>query len=978
MEVRNPSEFDLLDQRLESLPDAGSERERRLHQAARCLSEFVGKDGRSLPADLKDLTLRLTRDALFDLYQGFRLGTFRGVSGIPRSPGEPPAAQIRLRERLEMLARVEDARDEMFRWFLAGLRHEIGHILRERLQSAPRTWDPRRLFTRWRGRAALALEKAFRAPVDDQNPEHEFGLYGLHLLFESTGKIAPQEFRALSDLMARWIEECFYYFPELEIRDLVRTMARASLSPEQTQELADRLLSWRDLERYPAERSFTSLRKEVQAKARAMGYGQAITALTVLLVSLFRLRSFPNPLGEEYQRYREEINRRQWLASALAGLALQDADYIPAVAGEIDALLGMDARVEARSVLMDALPALLTYPTHLTLLLETLSRHGLESFDEMDRDDLRDLHLRISQEALEALLNLLRRFPQVRWPLQILENAGALAPQAGEWLIWQLQDGEDDLPTQAAIVLHQRLSTPHRSLDRLENALLQCVRRSLKNGLPIPQGLMRWMLSLKSDEALRRLLLDLAQQNASLQVTPVLSSFLSALAVEVSHAEHPHLFKLAACWLVDPDDGLGTGLSLPKRLDQAVGILKRRQSEAEVIALLAQVIPRENPALTAPGSRKWGLLEQWAISTSPRLASVLLEGTSYWHKWPMYAGADRRLALVRALGRSQSPEHALPLLEELFQLAVEMYTAWYKVRNGIHYFPRLCSEAEALAAEILKATARLEPVLPQAVTLIEKILLAPYEMPVGLFSGPALSPNAVTREILPLLVKRRLTSEAVSALVELLEHEHPPGEKHAQRVWQIALQWLSNASDLSAEQQEVVWKVGYASPLILTRALALLVLGRQRPIPPRTWETVLNLLCTPWRRLYQNRGAEIARLSDRRDWHIIGPDDMFLVPGVAVALTAEWFDEKGLLTDEQKNIVRQAWLRASSDTNLHLEAHIGGSTHPLGGKESSIARGLAYTLCVAVKKSPDDDPDWLVRPADLARNLLLSLANHSQ
>ncbi len=978
MEVGNPSEFDLLKKLLENLPDAGSERERRLHRAARCLSEFVGKEGRSLPADPKELALRLTRDALFDLYQGFRLGTFRGISGIPRSPGEPSAAQIRLRERLEMLARVEDTRDEMFRWFLAGLRHEIGRILRERLQSAPRTWDPRRLFTRWRGRVALALEQAFRAPVDDQNPEHEFGLYGLHLLFESTGKIAPQEFQALSDLMTRWVED-YFYFPELEIRDLVRTMAWASLSPEQTQELADRLLSWRDLERYPAERSFTSLRKEVQAKARAMGYGQAMIALTVLLASLFRLRSFPNPLGEEYQRYREEINRRRWLASALAGLALQDVGYLPAVAGEIDALLGMDAQVEARYVLMDALPAFLRHPTHLALLLETLSRHGFEPFDEMHRDDLRDLHLQISQETLEALLDLSRCFPQVQWLLQILENAGALAPQAEEWLIWQVQDGEDDLPTKAIIALHQRLFTPQRSLSRVENALLRRVRRSLQNGLPVSDDVTRWMLSLK-DKVLHRLLADLAQRlkSDSLQVTPSLSNFLRALAVQVCYTEHPNIFKLAACWLADPDDGLGIELPLPKRLDQAVGILKRQQPEAEVITLLARIIPRENPALTAPGSREWGLLEQRVISTCPRLASVLLEGTSYWHKRPMYAGADRRLALVRALGRSQSPEHALSLLADLFQLAVEMHVAWYEADGMPRFFPKLKWEADALVAETLKAVAQLKPVLPQAVALIEKILLAQYEMPEGGFSGPTLSPGTITQEILPLLVERHLTSETVPALVELLEHEHPPEEKHTQCIWQIALQWLSNTSDLSAEQQEVVWRVGYASPLILTRALALLVLGRQRPIPPRTWETVLNLVCKPSRRLHQDRFVEITRLNDRSSWFILGPGDVFLVSGVAIALTAEWFAERGLLTDEQKNAVRQAWSLASSELNRTLEARLAKSTHPNTPKSWSYAKGLTHALCHAVGKKPDDDPDWLVRPADLARNLLLTPANHSQ
>lgn len=961
----------LVEDLLQNLPFEGSERERNLQTAVRDLRDFVGKGDRPLPPHVKEVALRLTRDALFDLWQGFRLGSFRGVSGIPRAPGEPPAAQIRLRERLEALAGIEATRAEMFRWFLAGLRQDLGQVLHERLRSALPTWDPRRLFVRWRGRLALTLEQAFRTPVDDQNSEHEFGLYGLHLLFGSTGHIRDQEFEALGDLMTRWVEE-YPYFPELEIRDLVRALALADLTVEQTQELVSRLLAWHDLERYPAERPFAGTRAEARARARAAGYGPAMTALAVLLKPVFHLRSLPNPFGEEHRRYREEVNRRERLASALASLALQDEGCLPDLAEEIDALLEMDASVEAKFVLMDALPAFLAHPHRLALLQAALGHHGLHEFDKTWLDDLRNLRLRVSRAALEALLDSLRSFPDIRWPLQILETAGALDPQAEEWLAEQVKDAGDGRLPEVAMILHRRLAALRQPSDRLESALREWLQRCLKEDVPVPADLVRWMLGLR-DKALRRLLRDLAGQmrSGALPQTSSLFAFLRTLAVEVSHAGQPNPVKLAACWLLDPDDGLGSGLPLAERLAQAASLLDRRPFDAEIAALLARAIPREDPALVAWDFWSRRPVEQQVVAAHPRLAPVLLEPMTRRQEHLMRAGADRRLALARAIAHASSPENALPLLADLFRLAVEMRNAWSEAGGMPRFFPEFAWEADALVAEVLKAVAQLEPVLPQAVALLEEILLVQYEMPEGGFSGPALAPATITQEVLPLLVNRHLAPEAIPALVALLEHDHPPEEKRDQRIWQCALQWLGSASTLSAEQQEVIWRVGYASPLILTRALALFVLGRQRPVSQQTWETVVGLLQTPSQKLYQERSAEIARLPDRNVWFILGPGDVFLPVGVAVALTAEWSAEAGLLNEDQLGALRKAWAQASADFNRGLEARLAISTHPNVGKDWSDAKGLARALCRAVGKAPDEDPDWLVRPADLARNVLL-------
>jgi hypothetical protein len=77
-----------------------------------------------------------------------------------------------------------------------------------------------------------------------------------------------------------------------------------------------------------------------------------------------------------------------------------------------------------------------------------------------------------------------------------------------------------------------------------------------------------------------------------------------------------------------------------------------------------------------------------------------------------------------------------------------------------------------------------------------------------------------------------------------------------------------------------------------------------------------------------------------------------------------------LLSNEQRQELHQAWQHAASDLNLTLEGKLAESTHPMLSAEWSNARGLALSMCNAVGYDPDDDPDWLVRPADLARRLL--------
>jgi hypothetical protein len=132
-------------------------------------------------------------------------------------------------------------------------------------------------------------------------------------------------------------------------------------------------------------------------------------------------------------------------------------------------------------------------------------------------------------EALETLLDLMHRFPDARWPLQILENAGKLSPTAEEWLSRQVPDTDDEILVTAALALHQRLSLLRETpLFLLESALRQRLEQSLKENAPIPDSLVRWVLGLPN-EALRRLLSSLAKgvESGFLQITFSLSDISS-------------------------------------------------------------------------------------------------------------------------------------------------------------------------------------------------------------------------------------------------------------------------------------------------------------------------------------------------------------------------------------------------------------------------------------------------------------------
>ncbi len=247
-----------------------------------------------------------------------------------------------------------------------------------------------------------------------------------------------------------------------------------------------------------------------------------------------------------------------------------------------------------------------------------------------------------------------------------------------------------------------------------------------------------------------------------------------------------------------------------------------------------------------------------------------------------------------------------------------MYRAWHQSE---YLFTELYREAGPLARQVALSLLTLQPLLPEAVPLLGEILHSSESLPEHGFNE--LNPAFIHTDLLPALAGATVHPQAVPPLLNLLSHP-PSSAPHRREVErQVALQALSNLSTLSADQQELLWQHGYASPDVLTRALALLALGRQRPLREKTWQTVRHLLRLLAPGALQNqRRAEIARLPNRDEYFILTPGDVFLVTGVAVSLAAEWLKSADLPHPRPARRVARRAAKAASPLYRGLEAKL--------------------------------------------------------
>jgi hypothetical protein len=973
----------LLESFARHLPPAGIEREQYLDKLAHLVAQVTP----STDPRLNDLALTLTRITLFSLQEGFMLGGFQGISG-PRyfSRSLLPDAQVTLEERLTVLARLPAARKEILSWALTALNGELATLLGRGLNL-------------WGHLVVAAFDWMLGLSRRNQNPQYEFGLTLLHLLAKEEGKLWPKELDALIALSTQWVRD-LPSFPEYEIRDLFRCLHKVRLSPEQGELLASLLQEWEDTDRYPSERSFATpaeYNRAMRHLGRIEGRGKFFIAVASVLIAIlghFR----PSILPIHTPKIRPDV-RYGTLAIGWAMLTKSDARYLPDLLRVLRSLAEIN-HAEFRLVLEEIFPVFWEQPTGLKPLVELLVEEGFQRFDDLWESRIEALRPSFSRQALQIWLEQVRHKLQAHWLRQVLERVDTLKPNAAEWLATQVACEENPQVMELILKITQRLANRDRNLSMsLENALWERMRLSIDRGEMLSSGWARWLAGARLE--ILRQGLDLLRQYAAKDEPDDIRSYaqllLSALAREVNSLERPEPLRLAVCWLVDPADGLRSNLPLPERLQLVGDMMRRAYVDEKVIDWLRRAIVRTpnvedlvqtlraggyyvdekdieqlNAIIQAPDAEKFaqvlrvaGYPEWRLVKAHPRLASVFFEPLDTEGERMMRAGAYRRIALARALQYIRDPELLLPLLrdlsEEAFELAVDLVSAWSVDGEAPGAFPEFYREADELAKELLQAVASL-PVTPPVVNLLREMVLAPSRIPEEGLSG-TFSPAFIQSTILPLMVEREVDAEAIPLMLTILQEPLPTGERH-QLVQQCILQWLSNVSTLDATQQEIIWQSGYTSPDILTRSLALLVLGRQRPPSTRTWQTILGLLNTSWIVHYIRRTLEVARMRDS----FPEPNDVFLLLGTAVALSAEWAREKESLSAEQFQALHRAWRRASSDVHRLIEGLL--SQPGILSIRVNYARGLARNLCNAVGYDPDDDPDWLIRPADLARRLL--------
>jgi hypothetical protein len=477
----------------------------------------------------------------------------------------------------------------------------------------------------------------------------------------------------------------------------------------------------------------------------------------------------------------------------------------------------------------------------------------------------------------------------------------------------------------------------------------------------------------------------------------------------------PDAVVLAACWLVDPDDWIGDGRPLPDRIADAIAILQAPKSDRRIQEKVAHVLENGIPKL-------------------PKTVSVdetiqLADRQGYWAANYVRRGAATRLAVAKALGTVSYPDLALPILDSLFHLAMEMGQAW---ASSDHHFTEFHCECQELLCEIGRSIASLEPFTARSAALLETILITANESS-GAAHG-ALNPRFVYDEILPRLADRSVEPDAVPLLLAQTWRNHCVAHEHAwvftitrgesdHRVWPpgvfvrqcpnpmankpswagtkihryfhvsdpeaynasgmvllCALQALARFTGLSAHQQEVVWWVYRTSWNALIKSLCLLILGRQRGDPSHgaiagkmVRELVRVVRLNPMTSLAKVMTTHTVRSPLFRLIHGYAPPDpdfnyAYLCQATAVRLIGELLQHYG----EDPTVcgfrpaLERALLTATSMFRWGMEPHLSGYTSL--GSETSRAKGLIRLI--ATTQEEEDEMAWLARPADLAYQVI--------
>lgn len=895
----------------------------------------------ALPADLQPPLVRITRHALLDLWLGFLL-EFHFPHGRP-----PSFSQQSLEALLRRAIFFPSLRAELFAWALAALDGRLFPFLGRRAAL--------------RRRLALTGLQAFSAllPRPSQPPQMLFGRALLALLFRAARRLLPDEFDALCLRLDAWAA-AFDSSPQADTHnpfDLLSLLLLANLTPAQAAALHTRLMTWtaRLVPRFPflAEPAADCLARLAQQYPRLPAPPPAPPL---------------SPLDD----------------------LLNFLDSLPADAAS-NRLLGFSLRVDdfwTSRALLRVLPAFLTHADSLPRWQALLESKGRTTLSEHDLDLLADASLRPSPEALLALFDLIAA-GAAPWARQVL-GLMSLPPAVEDWLELHLVN-ERRLPVLEALTDLQRAAT--RALGHPPLRLTNALRLALQSLLSVPQPqvslpALTWLLE-QGETTLAALLRALGETWPQ-DDAPALQQALRALsqAAQGFDERDPTSSRsrlsprgYLACLLVHPADPLQDGRPLSERLAQALALLRAPRLDDSHTAWFARLfLPPTDESLWSRLEREKGPYEREAALRQPRLLRVLFEPLSDGRR----AGAPARLAAVRLLERADLPQ-VIPLLRQAFDLVMALVQAWAESGNPQegYYFFEFANEAADLAQAVLRALAAygegLHPFDAAALALLEDILTTPARL--GILRQ-ALSPAFVQTEVWPRLAQpKRLAPDALPALWEALrralERLRPAQPWQERQTAELCLQayalLLTHAPvPLEESGRALLLRALDGNPDLpghpfesLTRALLLLALARERPLPAATLRLLLNWLAASPFSLYRRRQAEWRR-HDPGFPHRAG--DIFLVQGTAVVLAAEWLQTpaQGSLPPQARSQILDALHRLAAPLNRALEARLTRSTHLHLSAEHSPARVLSLLLANSLGLSPARDPDWLTRPADLA------------
>lgn len=997
------------------------------------------------------LVQRLARHFLFNYYTGFAVAKFICPFAPIYSKQEPSTVRQRTIEAaIQKLARIKPARELMVEWFTAALEGKLAQLLREWLGSTRFTLRPKRMLYRAILRPGLSLaaeaEKWGRYGTNENVFKIlDFALGGFYLIFKETETIRDLEFECLSSYLERLITERPSFFISIAI-NVIRVLAVPELPPNRREKISNLILSLRDLEKIPYEDIYAQIQDPIartEARLDSMGLSRPISWILKQLLRRYPPKQYD--LASEdgnWQKERNRIIRYRQVAEMIGMLASQDKGLLTTFENLITISWQRVSEEDLDVAFAEALPAFFAGAFSLGILARILRVRQQTTLPSLTIEALQTASISLNKDAARFLIETLREQGQtVQWIQQILENINTLGEPAERYAISVVQGEENPVILHALMSLHENLAQrEQQSTQNLEDAIASRLIELMRTtDIPLnPQGII-WLLNL-GREPLQRILInvieDLAHETSATQ-TSRCTKILQQISSQVEQIKNPDAVVLAASWLVDPDDWIEDKRPLIERIKESIAMLGTsdtdRTMQNRIASILERAIPQPPTHLTSDQLDEIANKEGRGIANYVQNHSVLalifaeprhisLKGGKSKRE-----GAGKRLVVAKALGKLHHSPWALHLLNQLFQIALEMAQVWI---NSERYYREFYYESEELLEEVTKSSASLKPLTSGAIQLLQKALITSETSNSELRS--VLTPAFVFNEILPRLAHEVLP-EAVPLLVELVWHYHCflyPGDNHdvvfsiGKRFgwspkWEIcttqpsidrqlflrstfnekihrylhifhvegfyadglvllcALQSLANVTNLTLAQQMIMWRVYRSSWHALTKSLCLLILGRQRPISEQTVRELIRVLRQdPLAALWKTTIKHGVRsLLFHLLYRMSPPEPNFndfnytcFCQTIAVGMIGNLLrqEQDDPIVSKHHDVLTKALLATTSLFRYGMEPHITRS-------ESTVSGSKGLMRLLGATQEEEDRTTWIAHPTDRAYQVLLDL-----